>query len=218
MRSAFEISRNTRLVYVALDYQKNSGNMQHTQQSVAVSFTFFISLLRSVYVSVAFIRLCSVEMNSRFANWAVSLSALSCLCWMTVGVFVCVYVCAKDLLTYPHEPLEFAHTLAFFNIKNVGWALHLSVCVCHEPHSSIQQSLMRMWRALVPNEHGTLSPKKEELRAKESGKRATLSYLRVDKRHWSKLQVLWMKTTAPLWNALFQKLHADNPSTCFNRL
>lgn len=133
-------------------------------------------------------------------------------------VCVCVYVCAKDLLTYPHEPLEFAHTLAFFNIKNVGWALHLSPCVCHKPHSSIQQSLMRMWRALVPNEHGTLSPKKDELRAKESGKRATLSYLRVDKRHWSKLQVLWMKTTAPLWNALFQKLHADNPSTCFNRL
>lgn len=125
MRSAFEICRNTRLVYVALDYQKNSGNMQHTQQSVAVSFTFFISLLRSVYVSVAFIRLCSVEMNSRFANWAVCLSALSCLCWMTVGVFVCVP------RIYWHIPMsrQILHIRWHFSISKMSVEHCTSLCV-----------------------------------------------------------------------------------------
>lgn len=129
MRSAFEICRNTRLVYVALDYQKNSGNMQHTQQSVAVSFTFFISLLRSVYVSVAFIRLCSVEMNSRFANWAVSLSALSCLCWMTVGVFVCVCVCQGSIDISPWAA-RFCTYVGIFQYQKCRLSIApLSVCL-----------------------------------------------------------------------------------------
>lgn len=63
-------------------------------------------------MSVAFIRLCSVEMNFVVAF------ELGVELFMLVG---CVH---KDLLTYPHEPLDFPHTLAFFNIKQMSVDTH----------------------------------------------------------------------------------------------